>query len=111
MVQHAKYAREIQLDINGHGCLYERSRSQPFITEYSSDNTCIKVNSQLKSIDIMNFGWDIGKVLGKKHIHTTTFINNIFPPLPLRDLKISTNEHKMSHTESTCRIELDAKIV
>ena len=75
-----------------------------YIVEYSSGDTLqkispVKVDSQLKSIDIMHFGWNIGKAFGRKRIHTATFIKNVFAHA-LRDLEISTIERKMSHTES-----------
>lgn len=70
----------------------------------------VKVDTQLKSIDIMHFGWNIGKAFGRKRIHTATFIKNVFAHT-LRDLEISTIERKMSHTESDSRIKLDTKII
>ena len=85
-----------------------------YITEYSTDDTLqkispVKVDSQLKSIDIMHFGWNIGKAFGRKRIHTATFIKNVFAHT-LRDLEIATIERKMSHTESACYITLDRRI-
>ena len=93
----------------------ELNRLCGYITEYSLGDTPrevspVKVDSALKSIDLMHFGWNIGKVFGKKRIHTATFIKNVFA-YSLRDLEISTIERKMSHTESECRIKLDDKIV
>ncbi|MCM1515969.1 MAG: mobilization protein [Paraprevotella sp.] len=70
----------------------------------------IKVDSQLKTIDIMHFGWNIGKAFGKPRLQTATFIKMVFAHT-LRDSEISTIERKMSHTESTCQIKLDGKIV
>ena len=86
-----------------------------YVAEYSTGDTLqkispINVDSQLKSIDIMHFGWNIGKAFSKKRIHTATFIKNVFAHT-LRDLEISTIERKMSHTESVCCIKLDVKIV
>ena len=85
-----------------------------YIVEYSSGDTLqkispVKVDSQLKSIDIMHFGWNTGKAFGKKRIHTATFIKNVFAHA-LRNLEISTIERKMSHTESECRIKLNGEI-
>ena len=85
-----------------------------YIVEYSSSDTLqkispVKVDSQLKSIDIMHFGWNIGKAFSKKRIHTATFIKNVFVHT-LRDLEISTIERKMSHTESACYIKLKKEI-
>lgn len=55
-----------------------------YIVEYSSGDTLqkvspVKVDSQLKSIDIMHFGWNIGKAFGRKRIHTATLIKNVLP--------------------------------
>lgn len=85
-----------------------------YIVEYSTGDTLqkispIKVDSQLKSIDIMHFGWNIGKAFGIKRIHTATFIKNVFAHT-LRDLEVSTIERKMSHTESEYIIKLNGKI-
>ena len=85
-----------------------------YVAEYSSGDTLqkitpVKVDSQLKSIDIMHFGWNIGKAFGIKRIHTATFIKNVFAHT-LRDLEIATIERKMSHTESACYITLDRRI-
>lgn len=86
-----------------------------YITEYSTGDTLqkispLKVDSQLKSIDIMHFGWNIGKAFGRKRIHTATFIKNVFAQV-LCDLEISTIERKMSHTESKNFIKLNGEIV
>ena len=86
-----------------------------YITEYSlGDTPCevspVSVDSALKSIDLMHFGWNIGKAFGKKRIHTATFIKRVFAHA-LRDLEISTIERKMSHTECECRIKLDDTIM
>ena len=86
-----------------------------YITEYSLGETPrevspVSVDSALKSIDLMHFGWNISKAFGKKRIHTATFIKRVFAH-SLRDLEISTIERKMSHTESECRIKLDGTII
>ena len=85
-----------------------------YITEYSLGDTPrevspVSVDSALKSIDLMHFGWNIGKAFGKKRIHTATFIKRVFA-YALRDIEVSTIERKMSHTESECRIMLNEKI-
>ena len=92
----------------------ELDRLCGYITEYSlGDTPCevspISVDSALKSIDLMHFGWNIGKAFGKKRIHTATFIKRVFAHA-LRDIEVSTIERKMSHTESECRIKLDDNI-
>ena len=92
----------------------ELDRLCGYITEYSLGDTPrevspVSVDSALKSIDLMHFGWNIGKAFGKKRIHTATFIKNVFAHA-LRDIEVSTIERKMSHTESECRIKLDDNI-
>ena len=93
----------------------ELDRLCGYITEYSLGDTPrevspVKVDSALKSIDLMHFGWNIGKAFGKKRIHTATFIKRVFAHA-LRDIEVSTIERKMSHTESECRIKLDTTII
>ena len=87
----------------------ELDRLCGYITEYSLGDTPkvspVSVDSALKSIDLMHFGWNIGKAFGKRRIHTATFIKRVFAH-SLRDIEISTIERKMSHTESECRIQL-----
>ena len=93
----------------------ELDRLCGYITEYSLGDTPrevspVSVDSALKSIDLMHFGWNIGKAFGKKRIHTATFIKRVFAHA-LRDIEVSTIERKMSHTESECRIKLDDTIM
>ena len=88
----------------------ELNRLCGYITEYSLNDiprevSPVSVDSALKSIDLMHFGWNIGKAFGKKRIHTATFIKNVFAHA-LRDIEVSTIERKMSHTESECKIKL-----
>lgn len=85
-----------------------------YITEYYLSDSLpkveqIKVDTQLKTIDFMHFGWNIGKAFGKPRPQTATFIKRGFAHT-LRDSEISTIECKMSHTESECKIKLDRKI-
>lgn len=81
---------------------YYLSESQPKVEP-------IKFSSQLKTIDAMHFGWNVGKAFGKPRLQTATFIKRVFAHT-FRDVEISTIERKMSHTESECKIELDRKI-
>ena len=92
----------------------ELDRLCGYITEYNLGDTPrevspVSVDSALKSIDLMHFGWNIGKAFGKKRIHTATFIKNVFAHA-LRDIEVSTIERKMSHTECEYRIKLDGEI-
>ena len=93
----------------------ELDRLCGYITEYSLGDTLrevspVSVDSALKSIDLMHFGWNIGRAFGKKRIHTATFIKRVFAHA-LRDIEVSTIERKMSHTESECRILLNKGIL
>lgn len=81
-----------------------------YVTEYYLSDALpkiepIKIDSLLKTIDIMHFGWNIGKAFGKPRLQTATFIKRVFAHT-LRDSEISTIERKMSHTESECKINL-----
>lgn len=92
----------------------ELNRLCEYVTEYYLSDSLpkvepIKVDSQLKTIDIMHFGWNIDKAFGKPRLQTATFIKRVFAHT-LRDSEISTIERKMSHTESVCKIKLDRKI-
>lgn len=85
-----------------------------YITEYYLSDSLpkvesIKLSSQLKTIDAMHFGWNIGKAFSKPRLQTATLIKRIFAHT-LRDVETSTIERKMSHTESECIIKLDRKI-
>ena len=93
----------------------ELGRLCGYIIEYSLGDTHrevspVSVDSALKSIDLMHFGWNIGKAFGKKRIHTATFIKNVFAHA-LRDIEVSTIERKMSHTESECKIKLNREFI
>lgn len=86
-----------------------------YVTEYYLSDSLpkvepIKVDSQLKTIDIMHFGWNIGKAFGKPRLQTATFIKRVFAHT-FRDSEISTIERKMSHTEATFQIKLNYQIV
>ena len=82
---------------------YYLSESQPKVEP-------IKLCSQLKTIDAMHFGWNIGKAFSKRRLQTATFIKRVFSHT-LRDVEISTIERKMSHTESECKIRLNGNIL
>lgn len=85
-----------------------------YVTEYYLSDSLpkvesIKLSSQLKTIDAMHFGWNIGKAFGKPRLQTATFIKRVFAHT-LRDVEISTIERKMSHTESECKIKLHKNV-
>ena len=78
------------------------------VLAYTKQNLVLYL-SETDLIDIMHFGWNIGKAFGKPRLQTATFIKRVFAQT-LRDSEISTIERKMSHTESECKIKLDRKI-
>lgn len=85
-----------------------------YVAEYSIGDTLqkispVKVDPQLKSIDIIHFGWNIGKAFDRKRIHTAIFIKNVFVHT-LRDLEISTIERKMSNTETISQIRINKNL-
>ena len=85
-----------------------------YVTEYYLSDSLpkvesIKLSSQLKTIDAMHFGWNIGRAFGKPRLQTATFIKKVFAHT-LRDVEISTIERKMSHTESEYKIKLERSI-
>lgn len=85
-----------------------------YVTEYYLSESLpkvepIKLSSQLKTIDAMHYGWNIGKAFDKPRLHTATFIKRVFAHT-LRDVEISTIERKMSHTESESKIKLNKHI-
>ena len=101
---------------------YTKRTLVPYLDEESLHRLCgyylsdslpkvesIKLSSQLKTIDAMHFGWNIGKAFGKPRLQTATFIKRVFAHT-LRDVEISTIERKMSHTESECKIKLDKNV-
>ncbi len=68
----ALYLSETDLDrLCGYIIEYYLSDSLPKVE-------LIEVDAQLKSIDIMHFGWNIGKAFGKPRLQTATFIKKIF---------------------------------
>ena len=84
--------------------------SEYYLSDFLPKVEPIKLSPQLKTIDAMHFGWNIGKAFGKPRLQTATFIKKVFAHT-LRDVEISTIERKMSHTESECKIKLDSRII
>ena len=86
----------------------ELDRLCGYITEYSlGDTPCevspVSVDSALKSIDLMHFGWNIGKAFGKKRIHTATFIKNVFAPFD-NSSQLSSLHYSIAHSSTPCTI-------
>ena len=90
--------------------LYEHIR----MFQYATEDECkeiqdpVKVDSQIKPIDVMHFGWNIGNQFKKSGIEIATFIKNVFTET-LDKVEISTLKRKL-RVEGTCRIKLTEDI-
>lgn len=99
------YMKESQLNQ-----LYEHIR----MFQYATEDECkeiqdpVKVDSQIKPIDVMHFGWNIGNQFKKSGIETATFIKNVFTET-IDKVEISTLKRKL-RVEGTCRIKLTEDI-
>lgn len=65
----------------------------------------VELSSQLKSIDLMHFGWNIAQPFKIPRIETATFLKNTFSKA-LDDVEISTIQRKLTNTESKSVIPL-----
>ena len=90
--------------------LYKHIRFFQSATEQECEQISnpVAVDSKLKSIDLMHFGWNIGNQFKKSGIETATFIKYIFAK-ELKDSEISTIKRKL-RAEGTCRIKLTEKL-
>lgn len=68
----------------------------------------VKVESQIRTIDLMHFGWNIGNQFKKTGIQTATFIKRIFADA-LKDSEISTLKSKL-RMEGKCIIQLKSDL-
>ena len=64
----------------------------------------VKVESQVRTIDLMHFGWNIGNQLKKSGIQTATFIKHVFADA-LKESEISTLKSKL-RLEGKCIIQI-----
>lgn len=78
--------------------------------QYATEKECNKmnppviVNSKLKPIDLMHFGWNVGNQFKKSGIEIATFIKRVFAER-LKDTEISTLKSKL-RSEGTCTIKI-----
>lgn len=103
--QLALYMKESQLIQ-----LYEHIRMFQFATEEECEQiqNPVKVDFQIKPIDLMHFGWNIGNQFKKSGIETATFIKYVFAEA-LRESTTSTLKRKL-RVEGTCKIKLSCNI-
>lgn len=90
--------------------LYEHIRFFQHATEDECRQikTSVTVDTKLKSIDLMHFGWNIGNQFKKKGIETVTFIKHVFAK-DLHDSEISTIKRKL-RVEGTCIIKIKEEL-
>lgn len=70
--------------------------------------TSVTVDTKLKSIDLMHFGWNVGNQFKKSGIETATFIKQVFAK-DLNDSVISTIKRKL-RAEGTCIIKIKEEL-
>ena len=68
----------------------------------------VKVESQIRTIDLMHFGWNIGNQLKKSGIQTATFIKRVFADA-LKESEISTLKSKL-RLEGKCIIQIKSDL-
>lgn len=90
--------------------LYEHIRFFQSATEQQCEQISnpVIVDSKLKSIDLMHFGWNIGNQFKKSGIETATFIKYVFAK-DLHDSVISTIKRKLK-VEGTCIIKIKEEL-
>lgn len=70
----------------------------------------VRVSSELKSIDLMHFGWNISRPFGKKREKIALFLKHTFAH-PLRDVEVSSIQRKLTNTEGKYLIPLCKDLV
>ena len=90
--------------------LCEHIRAFQFATKQECEQikTPVTVDTKLKSIDLMHFGWNVGNQFKKSGIETATFIKYIFAK-ELKDSEISTIKRKL-RAEGTCIIKIKEEL-
>lgn len=91
--------------------LCEHIRFFQYATEKECDQikTPVAIDTKLKSIDLMHFGWNVGNQFKKTGIETATFVKRVFAA-PLEKVEISTIKRKLRE-EGTCIIKIEEKLV
>ena len=91
--------------------LYAHIRTFQYTTEKECNkiNSPVTVNSKLKPIDLMHFGWNIGTQFKKTGIETATFIKRVFAEV-LKENEISTLIRKLRSSEGTCIIKIKEEL-
>ena len=75
-------------------------------SEWNIENSQdIKISSQLKSIDLMHFGWNISRPFGKKREDIALFLKHTFAHT-FRDVEMSSIQRKLTLSLSVKALSL-----
>lgn len=99
----APYMKEEDLNILcEYICLFHADKDIPKVVR------TVKVDSAIRTIDLMHFGWNIGYQFSKSGIQIATFIKRVFAEA-LKESEISTLKSKL-RLEGKCTIKIDTSL-
>ena len=99
----APYMKEEDLNILcEYICLFHVDKDFPKVVR------TVKVDSAIRTIDLMHFGWNIGYQFSKTGIQIATFIKRVFAEA-LKESEISTLKSKL-RLEGKCTIKIDTSL-
>lgn len=99
----APYMKEEDLNILcEYICLFHADKDIP------KNARTVKVNSAIRTIDLMHFGWNIGYQFSKSGIQIATFIKRVFAEA-LKESEISTLKSKL-RLDGKCTIKIDTTL-
>lgn len=99
----APYMKEEDLNILcEYICLFHADKDIPQIVR------TVKVDSAIRTIDLMHFGWNIGYQFSKSGIQIATFIKRVFAEA-LKESEISTLKSKL-RLDGKCTIKIDTTL-
>ena len=99
----APYMKEEDLNIFcEYICLFHADKDIP------KNARTVKVDSAIRTIDLMHFGWNIGYQFSKSGIQIETFIKRVFAEA-LKESEISTLKSKL-RLDGKCTIKIDTTL-
>ena len=99
----APYMKEKDLNILcKYICLFHADKDIPKVVR------TVKVDSAIRTIDLMHFGWNIGYQFSKSGIQIATFIKRVFAEA-LKESEISTLKSKL-RLDGKCTIKIDTTL-
>ena len=99
----APYMKEEDLNILcEYICLFHADKDIPKVVR------TVKVDSAIRTIDLMHFGWNIGYQFSKSGIQIATFIKCVFAEA-LKESEISTLKSKL-RLDGKCTIKIDTTL-